>query len=129
MLNPNSIAHTVGVLSLVTSLTILFPTLVNTFKITTSNSNRLTLKISHLGILLTICLGLIHGLLITQNTNIDFYKINTYWIYGGGLFVFNLLIFLAFTFSELKRDLKKLNYFNYAVLLLLVCHVGTKIIF
>ena len=128
MVNPNLIANTAGILSLVSSTAVLSPTFFNLFQ-RNLNRKQLILDISRFSLLLSISLGLIHGLLMTQTTNINFYNFNTYWIYGGGLFVFNFFVFFAFTFSELKRDFKKFNYFNCALLLLLLCHVGQKIIF
>ena len=66
---------------------------------------------------------------MTQGGNVDFYDLNTYWVYLGGVFLFNLVVFLAFSFSQLKSDIKRLNYFNYAILFLLVCHIGQKLMF
>ena len=128
MMNLTFIANTIGILSLITAIASIYPSLVNILK-TNTKREQLKSNIYQLGLLSTISLGLIHGLLMTQRTNIDFYNLNTYWIYAGGVFLFNLFVFLAFAFPQLKTDLKKLNFFNYAILLLLVCHVGQRIIF
>ena len=79
--------------------------------------------------MLTISLGLIHGLLMTQRADIDFYNLNTYWLYAEGVFVYNLFVFCIFAFSQLKSELKKLNYFSYAALFSILCHPVPKIIF
>lgn len=126
MFHLNFVANTLGILSLIASIAVVFPTVINIFKITFARK-RLTLQISYLGLLLAITLGLIHGLLMTQRIDINFYNLETYWEYAVGLFVFNLFVFLAFVFPQLKSDIKKLNYLNYAVLLLLTCHIGQKI--
>ena len=128
MNNPTFVANTVGILSFIALITVIYPSFINIFK-KKSDRQILALKISKIGLLSTISLGLIHGLLMTQGNDIDFYNLNTYWIYAEGVFLFNLVIFLAFAFPQIRSDIKKLNYFNYAVLLLLVCHVGQKIIF
>ena len=126
MISLNFVANTVGVLSLATSFAVLSPTLIKIFKLN-FNRQKLILYISRYGLLLTVSLGLIHGLLMTQNTtNINFYDFSTYWVYANGLFVFNLFAFLAFV-PELRFNLKKIDYLNYAVLVLLACHVGSKI--
>ena len=128
MNNPTFVANTVGILSFIALITVIYPSFINIFK-KKSDRQILALKISKIGLLSTISLGLIHGLLMTQGNDIDFYNLNTYWIYAEGVFLFNLVVFLAFAFPQIRSDIKKLNYFNYAVLLLLVCHVGQKIIF
>jgi len=122
------LANIFGLLSVIAIIATIYPSLLNIFQKNIKHQ-RLILKFSHIGILFTTSLGLIHGLLMTQSAEIDFYNLNTYWIYTGGVFLFNLVVFLAFTFPQIKSDIKKLSYFNYAVLLLLVCHVGQKIIF
>jgi len=127
MININLVANTLGFLSLVSSIIALYPSLINLFKKTCRHKKEL-LKLAHFGLMLTICLGLIHGLLMTQNANIDFYSINTYWVYGVGLFTFNFMVVIAFTFSELKSNLTKLNYFSYGALILLAFHIGQQII-
>lgn len=126
MIETNLIATTTGILSFLSSFSVICLTLIYISQ-KNVNCKKLVFNIYHIGLLLTIFLGLIHGLLTTQITNIDYYKIDTYWIYAGGLFVFNLFIFIAIAFPELKHNLKKLNYFNYVVLLLLIFHVGQKI--
>lgn len=128
MNNPTFVANTVGILSFIALITVIYPSFINIFK-KKSDRQILAFKISKIGLLSTISLGLIHGLLMTQGNDIDFYNLNTYWIYAEGVFLFNLVVFLAFAFPQIRSDIKKLNYFNYAVLLLLVCHVGQKIIF
>ena len=129
MIGTSSIANTAGIMSLLCSFGVVYPTFVHLTSQKNINYRQLVSNISYVGLILSICLGLIHGLLTTQINNIDYSDINTYWLYAGGLFAFDLLIFLAIAFSELKRNLEKFNYFNYALLLLLIFHVGQKIIF
>ena len=125
MISLNFVANSVGILSLTTSVAVLYPTLIKIFKINL-NCRRSILCIFRYGLLLTISLGLIHGLLMTQNTNTNFYDLSTYWTYASGLFVFNLFVFLAFV-PELRFNFNKIDYLNYAALILLACHVGQKI--
>lgn len=127
MIGTNLIANAAGILSLLSSCVVVSPTLTRLFQKDISYKKEV-FNICYVSLLMTICLGLIHGLLTTQIANIDFSNIGTYWMYGGGLFVFNLFIFLAIAFAELKQDREKLNYLNYAALLLLTFHIGQKII-
>ena len=127
MTNLNLIANTLGVLSLLASIVALSPTLVSLLK-TTFKFKKSLLKLARIGIMLTVCLGLSHGLLTTQQADVDFERIETYWMYAGGLFTFNLFAFLAFSFAELKSNSKKLDYFSFGALFLLACHVGQQLI-
>ena len=126
-MNLSLTANILGILSLIASLTAISPTLINLFKFSIINK-RLMWQIARMGLMATICLGLIHGLLMTQQEAINFYEMNTYWVYAGGLFAFNLFAFWAFMFPELKSDNKRLNYLTYGALFLLVCHVGQQLI-
>lgn len=128
MTGTNLIANTAGILSLISSLAVVHPIFFRTSQKNISY-RKLIANISYTGLMLTICLGLVHGLLTTQMANISYSDINTYWIYAGGLFVFNLFIFMAIAFPELKHNFQKFNCFNYAILVLLVIHVGQKIVF
>ena len=129
-MNLSLTANILGILSLIASLIAISPTLLNLFKFSWKNKNkRATWQIARIGLMATICLGLIHGLLMTQQEEaINFYKMETYWVYAGGLFAFNLFAFWAFMFAELKSDTKRLNYLTYGALFLLACHVGQQII-
>lgn len=84
---------------------------------------KIIFQISYLGLIIAIFTGLVHGLLMTQREAINFYSLNTYWIYAEGILTFNLLIFWAFSFTEFKYSLKKLTYLIYAACFLLGCHV------
>jgi len=123
MNNLNYIANTFGVFSLFAFAIAIFPSLTNFLK----RHNRWTrtiLQAARYGLLIAVSFGLAHGLLMTQQDNLNFYDLNTYWIFAGGLFAFNLLAFLAFMSVELKSDWRKLNYLNYAALLLVAIHIG-----
>ena len=128
MINNDFLAHTFGIMALGFCLTAFAPTFLKFNKQYLINKT-LIIQIANIGILLSIFCGLIHGLIMTQKAEIDFYNIQTYWVYGAGLFTLNLLIFLALGFKELTRDLKKLNYFTYAGLFLLICHLGKYLSF
>ena len=128
MIRINLIANITGILSLLSSFAIICPTFIHLFQNNVSHK-KLFSKISYVSLLITICFGLIHGLLATQLANIDYFNIHTYWIYAGGLLVFNLFVLIAIAFPELKHNLKKFDYLNYAVLLLLIFHVGQKIMY
>lgn len=127
MTNISLTADILGVISLIASLAAISPAVINLYKFS-SKYKKLIWQIAHAGLMTTICLGLIHGLLSTQLNNINFYDLNTYWVYAGGLFTFNLFAFWAFMYTELKLDPKKLNYLSYGALFLLACHIGQQII-
>ena len=120
------IANTSGVFSLLAAAIAISPALISLLRLPTNQNSILHARI---GLMFAVCLGLLHGLLMTQQENINFYDINTYWIYAVGLFTFNLLAFIALMYGELKLDRQKLNYFSYGVLLLLACHVGQQLVF
>ena len=124
-MNINFYANILGTFSLFAFAIAISPTFNFLFKL--SLNRRKMWHIARYGLLASVCMGLSHGLLMTQQDNINFYELNTYWTYAVGLFTFNLLAFLAFTFSELRSNYKKLNYFYYGALILLVCHVGQSI--
>ena len=126
-MNLSLTANILGILSLIASLTAISPTLINLFKFSWKNK-RAIWQIARIGVMATVCLGLIHGLLMTQQEGINFYEMNTYWVYAGGLFAFNLFVFWAFMFPELKSDTKRLNYLTYGALFLLACHIGKQVI-
>ena len=127
-MNIHLIANTSGFFSLLAVVIAVSPIFINLLR-SPFKLKRSILQIAHLGLMFAICLGLIHGLLMTQLENIDFYDITTYWIYAVGLFAFNLLILIAFMFAELKSNLKKFNYLSYGLLLLIACHIGQQIAF
>ena len=124
--NLNWIANCFGILSLLGFTLAFYPALTNilNYKFT----KRVILTVSHWGLIITIFCSLIHGLLMTQKENIDFYDLKTYWIYAEGLLTFNLLIFLAFNFTEIKLNLKRFIYFTYALLFLLGCHLWGSVV-
>ena len=115
------IASSCGSLACISSLIALFPVIVNTIKL--SFERRLMIKIAKIGIVIAIFLGLIHGLIETQKQEINFYDLQTYWVYAEGLFALNFLIFLSFCLGEITINMKKLTYFTYAGLFLVGCHV------
>lgn len=127
-MNSNFAANTMGMLALCTLAIAISPSLINICK-TAFKPSRALLQAAHYGLLSTLCLGLIHGLLMTQQDRLNFYDINTYWVYAGGLFTFNLVAFIAFTYTELRVNLRQLGYFSYAALFLLVCHLGQHLAF
>ena len=120
--NSNLIANWLGILSVLGFALAFSPTLTNILNYK-HNNNRVIFKAAYWGLIIAIFFGLSHGLLMTQKDNINFYDSKTYWIYAEGLFTFNLLIFLAFSFNEIKLNLKKFSYFTCALLFLLGCHL------
>lgn len=120
-------ANSLGVLSLFAAIIAITPSLINLLKLSFKNKKSI-FQIARIGLISTVCFGLIHGLLMTQLENINFYAINTYWVYAGGFFTFNIFAFLAFMYAELKLDTKKLNYLSYAALFLLACHLGQHLL-
>ena len=128
MINNDFFANTFGIMALGFGMTAFSPAF---FKLTKQYliNKSLIIQVANISIFLSVFCGLIHGLIMTQKAEIDFYNIQTYWVYGAGLFTLNLLIFLALGFKELSRDLKKLNYFTYAGLFLLICHLGKYLSF
>lgn len=121
MFTTDFIANSFGIIAFGSCIVAFLPTITSLIKNYLPNKKSI-LKLANIGLLFGIFFGLVHGLLMTQNLDIDFYSIKTYWVYGAGLFTLNLLIFLALEFKELKLDSKKLNYFTYAGLFLIVCH-------
>lgn len=120
-MNLNLTANILGVLSLLAVAIAISPALINLFRLPLVRS---ILQTARMGLMLAVCLGLIHGLLMTQRENINFYDISTYWSYAVGLFAFNLLVTIALMYGELKLNPQKLNYLSWGTLLLLACHIG-----
>ena len=104
-----------------------YPTLSSIYHKQHSNNKNLFSTITRWGLIITISTALSHGLLMTQKENINFYDLKTYWIYGEGLLTLNLIVFLAFSFSELKLDFKKFVYLIYALLFFMGCHLSATI--
>ena len=121
MISTDFIANSFGIMALGGAIAAFSPTIVSLSKKFLSNK-RFILNLANFGLLFSIFCGLAHGLIMTQKTEIDFYHIKTYWVYGAGIFTLNLLIFLALEFKNLKVNFEKLNYFTYAGLLLILCH-------
>ncbi len=117
-----SIANTFGLLALGCTFVGFAPSIIHLIKKNLPQT-RFILQIARIGLLVAIALGLAHGLIMTQKSAIDFYNLKTYWIYAEGLFTLNLLVFLTLSFKELKLDNKKLNYFIYGGLFLVIYHV------
>ena len=120
--NLNWIANCLGILSLLGFALAFSPALINILNYK-YNNNRAIVTSARWGLMIAIFSGLSHGLIMTQKENLNFYDLKTYWIYAEGLLTFNLLIFLAFGFTEIKLNLKRFSYFTYALLFLLGCHL------
>ena len=131
MLNPNSniLANSLGLISLSAFSFTLLPTIINLNwlnQIKAGITNNL-LKFRNITLAIALFFALVHGLIMTQNSTIDFFSIKTYWIYAEGVATLNILLYLAFAFNEIQDDFKKLRYFTYAAILLLSCHVSSKL--
>ncbi len=92
-------------------------------------NNRVIFTVAHGGLIISIFSGLVHGLLMAERENINFYDFKTYWIYAEGLLTFNLLTFFSFSFTEFKLSTKKIIYFTYALLFLISCHLWVSVIY
>ncbi|MBE9045192.1 hypothetical protein IQ255_12400 [Pleurocapsales cyanobacterium LEGE 10410] len=126
MNNLDFLANTLGILAAIASLFALSTTLSKLLKL--PFDRRFIWRVARLGLMSTISLGLIHGLLMTQKEELNFWDINTYWVYLGGLFALNLFLVQAAIATELKSDSKLLIYLSYGALFLLACHLGQRII-
>ena len=124
--NLNWIANCFGILSLLGFTLAFAPVLANilNYKL----NNKVILTVARWGLIIAIFFSLSHGLLMTQKENINFYDFKTYWIYAEGLLTFNLLVFLVFSFTEIKSNLKRFTYFIYALLFLLGCHLWSSVV-
>ena len=125
--NLNWIANCLGILSLLGFSLAFSPGIANILNYK-YNNNRTIITAVYWGLIIAIFFGLSHGLLMTQKENINFYDLKTYWTYAQGLLTFNLLIFFAFSFTEIKLNPKKNIYFTYALLFLVACHLWKPII-
>lgn len=121
------LSDSLGFLSLFFFCLAFLPNIIRLLKIYINKVNWLK-KITSLGLTITIFFALVHGLLMTQKEEIDFYSLKTYWIYAEGIVAFNLLTFFAFNLRELSLDKKKLSYLLYAVLFLLGCHIWDNVV-
>ena len=126
MLDISLTANYTGGLALFASIIAILPTIIIISKFP-AHLKKSILQTARYGLYCAICLGLIHGLLMTQQDNIDFYNINTYWVYAGGLFAFNLLALIAFMYAELKSNLVLFNYLKGGALILLIFHVAQRL--
>ena len=125
-MNLNLTANFLGILSLLAVAIAMSPILINLFKLPVMCQRSLW-QAARFGLMFAVCVGLVHGLLMTQQENIDFYNLDTYWIYAVGLFTFNLLAMIALMYGELKLEPKKLNYLSCGALLLLAFHLGQRL--
>lgn len=120
-------ANYLGYLSIIGVATIAYPALSGIYGRKGDRQRIFFNQLVRWGLIIALGSALSHGLLMTQQENIDFYDLKTYWMYGEGLLTLNLIIFLAFNFSDLKSDLKKIVYLIYALLFLLGCHLAGAI--
>jgi sulfoxide reductase heme-binding subunit YedZ len=126
-INLEESADYLGYLSILGVTVASYPTLSNIYSQQIRNNKYLSYMLTRWGLIITIALALCHGLLTTQRENINFYDLKTYWIYGEGLLTLNLIVFLAFSFRELRLDCKKIIYFIYALLFFIGCHLSAAI--
>ncbi|MGK7899110.1 MAG: hypothetical protein AB4372_37210 [Xenococcus sp. (in: cyanobacteria)] len=115
------IASSCGSLAFLGSIIAFLPIIINAIRI--SVDRRFIIKLASIGSAIAICLGLIHGLIETQKQEIDFYDLQTYWIYADGLFALNILVFFSFSLTDISINIKKITYLTYASLFLIGCHV------
>ena len=115
------IASSCGTLAVMGSIMAFLPIIINAIKIFIDW--KFIIKLARIGSAIAISLGLIHGLIETQKQAIDFYDLQTYWIYADGLFTLNILVYFSFSLADISINIKKITYLTYASLFLLGCHV------
>ena len=115
------IASPCGTLAFMGSIVAFLPIIINTIRI--SIDWKFIIKLARIGSAIAISLGLIHGLIETQKQEIDFYDLQTYWIYADGLFTLNILVYFSFSLADISINIKKITYLTYASLFLIGCHV------
>ncbi|MDJ0572807.1 MAG: hypothetical protein QNJ53_27720 [Pleurocapsa sp. MO_192.B19] len=125
--NIGTTGNLVGISALISFFAAFYPAISNLFP-RTINRKKDIFKLAKIGLIGTIFLGLVHGLMMTQKEDIDFNNLATYWTYATGLLTLNIFIFFAFTLSELKLNIKKLTYLTYAALFFLACHIWQQTI-
>lgn len=81
--------------------------------------------------LIAFVLALAHGWLLIHKRNIDFFDLDTYWIYIQGVATFLIFTLLAITSNNwsvrsLKRNWKKLHSLTYLAMFLLSWHIWDK---
>ena len=132
MLNPDSsiLANYLGLISFSTFTFTLLPTIINLNWLNQIKAGitKNLLKFRNIALAIALFFALVHGLLMTQNSTVDFFSIQTYWIYAEGVATLNILLYLAFSFNEIQDDFKKLRYLAYASILLLSCHISSRLI-
>lgn len=116
-------ANCLGLLSLLGLTIVFFPAISNIFNKQHAHE-RTWFLVFRGGLTVALFFGLIHGLLMTQKEDINFYDLRTYWVYAEGLLTFNLLSLFAFSFGEIKSNQKRFVYFTYALLFLVGCHLS-----
>lgn len=72
-----------------------------------------------------------HGFLLVKKRNLDFFDLQTYWIYIQGIATFLIFTLLAITsnnwsIKKLKRNWKKLHSLTYLAMFFLAWHVWDK---
>ena len=117
----------VGISALISFVVAFYPANANLFR-QSINSKKNIFNLAKIGLLITIFLGIVHGLMMTQKEDIDFNNLATYWTYAAGLLTLNIFIFFAFTLNELKLNIKKLTYLTYAALFFLGCHLWQQML-
>ena len=126
---PNSL----GLSALVCYVLTLLPTILRIVfpKTKKTKFTKLLLKYRRQIGVIAFLLALAHGLLLVNKRNLDFFDIQTYWVYSQGIVTFIIFTLLAMTsnnwsIKKMKKNWKKLHQLTYLAMFLLTWHVTDK---
>lgn len=127
------LANFFGFLALISYITTLLPTILRiVFPQTRKTKIRKLLRKHRRQIgLIAFALASAHGWLLIAKRNIDFFDLDTYWVYIQGIATFLIFTLLAVTSNnwsmrKLKCNWKKLHSLTYLAMFLLAWHVWDK---
>ena len=127
------LANFLGFLALSSYIATLLPTILRILFPQTKKNHipRLLQKYRRQIGLIAFVLALAHGFLLIRKRNLDFFDLQTYWIYIQGLATLLIFTLLAITSNnwsirKLKRNWKKLHSLTYLAMFLLTWHIWDK---
>ncbi len=127
------LANFLGFLALGSYILTLLPTILRIVFPQTKKTHirRLLLKYRRQIGLIAFACALAHGWLLIAKRNIDFFDLDTYWVYIQGVATFIIFALLAVTSNnwsirKLKCNWKKLHSLTYLAMFLLTWHVWDK---
>jgi len=132
-LDTSPLANYLGFCALVCYIVTLLPTILRIVFPRTKKTGlpRLLLKYRRQIGVTAFLFALVHGLLLVNKRNFDFFDIQTYWIYLQGVATFIIFTLLTITSNnwsvkKMKKNWKKLHELTYLAMFLLVWHVISK---